>query len=88
MAILALRLASACNGVSKLHAKVARRMFQPLWRDLPMSEVPISAVTNGIHIRTWQSLEMARLFDRYLGPDWSRNPLDAEVWCRVNDIPD
>ncbi len=88
MAILALRLASACNGVSKLHAQVARRMWHPLWRELPISEVPISAVTNGIHIRTWQSIEMATLFDRYLGPDWSRNPLDSEVWNRINEIPD
>jgi len=88
MAILALRLANTCNGVSKVHASVARRMWQPLWKELPVSEVPISSVTNGIHIRTWQSLEMARLFERYLGPDWARNPLDSVVWQRVSEIPD
>ena len=88
MAILALRLASSCNGVSQLHATVARKMWHPLWRDVPVSEVPISSVTNGIHIRTWQSLEMARLFDRYLGPDWARDPDQPEVWDRVDKIPD
>lgn len=88
MAILALRLTNSCNGVSKLHAHVARQMWHPLWKDLPVEEVPISAVTNGVHLRTWQSLEMARLFERYLGPDWARDPNNTEVWKRVERIPD
>lgn len=88
MAILALRLASRYNGVSKLHGSVARKMWQPLWHDVPLGEVPISSITNGVHIRTWQAGEMGRLFERYLGPDWQRNPIDAEVWRRVNEIPD
>ncbi len=88
MAILALRLASSCNGVSKLHASVARRMWHPLWRQIPVDEVPILSVTNGIHIRTWQSMEMARLFERYLGPGWAGDPNDTDVWERVKRIPD
>jgi starch phosphorylase len=88
MAILALRLARACNGVSKIHASVARKMWHPLWKNVPVSEVPIQAVTNGVHIRTWQSLETARLFERYLGPDWHHDPDDEETWTRVEQIPD
>jgi starch phosphorylase len=88
MAILALRTACKCNGVSKLHGQVARRMWHPLWKGIPSEEVPITSVTNGIHIRTWQSREMARLFERYLGPGWSRNPYDEQVWKRVDQIPD
>jgi starch phosphorylase len=88
MAIVALRLSSGCNGVSKLHGSVARRMWHPLWKNLPREEVPITSITNGVHIRTWQSREMARLFERYLGPDWSRNPYDEQVWSRVDEIPD
>jgi starch phosphorylase len=88
MAILALRLASRCNGVSKLHGSVARKMWQPMWTEVPLSEVPITSITNGVHIRTWQGGEIGRLFERYLGPDWSRNPNDADVWERVSEIPD
>jgi starch phosphorylase len=88
MAILALKLSSHCNGVSRLHASVARKMWHPLWKQLPAGEVPITSVTNGIHLRTWQSGEMARLFDRYLGPDWARNPTDSPGWDHIEGIPD
>ena len=51
-------------------------------------EVPIRSVTNGIHVRSWLSYEMAHLFERYLGPRWADDPVDQTIWERVNDIPD
>jgi starch phosphorylase len=87
MTVLALRLASFSNGVSKLHGHVSRRMWNRLWKDLPESEVPIGHVTNGVHFRTWVSLEMNQLFDRYLGPKWREEPADPELWQHTESIP-
>src|SRR5579864_660460 len=70
MTVLALRLASFSNGVSKLHGCVSRRMWNRIWTDVPEREVPIGHVTNGVHFRTWVSNEMNQLYDRYLGPKW------------------
>ncbi|HUN89321.1 MAG TPA: alpha-glucan family phosphorylase [Terriglobales bacterium] len=87
MTVLALRLASRANGVSKLHGDVSRRMWQWLWPDLPLDEVPIGHVTNGVHFRSWISLEMNQLYDRYLGPNWREEPANSDVWSRANTIP-
>ena len=79
MTVLALRLAAFSNAVSKLHGAVSRRMWNTIWRGLPESEVPIGHVTNGVHFRSWVSLEMNQLYDRYLGPKWRHEPADAEL---------
>ena len=55
MAVMGLRLAARSNGVAKLHGAVSRAMFQGLWPDLAVDEVPIGAITNGVHGRTWVS---------------------------------
>jgi starch phosphorylase len=88
MAVFGLRLAGDANGVSKLHGEVSRTMWQHVWPGAPLDEVPIKSVTNGIHITTWLSSEMAVLFERYLGPSWADNPVDYAVWDRVMEIPD
>jgi starch phosphorylase len=88
MAVLAMRVASLVNGVSQLHGTVARRMWQSMWQGVPGDEVPIDAITNGIHYRSWISNDMAGLFDRYLGPRWIAEPANQTVWERVERIPD
>jgi len=87
MTVLALRLAAFSNAVSKLHGAVSRRMWNSIWRGLPESEVPIGHVTNGVHFRSWVSLEMNQLYDRYLGPKWRHEPADTELWKRTESIP-
>ncbi len=87
MANLAISLSSAINGVSKLHAGVSREMWKKTWPEVPIGEVPIQSITNGIHTRTWLSDEMTRLFERYLGPLWVEDPVNKEVWQRVDMIP-
>ena len=88
MAILASGLANYTNGVSRLHGQVARGMWQNLWPDVPQDEVPIDHITNGIHIPSWISGDMAGLYDRYLGPRWREDPADQTVWESINNIPD
>ena len=88
MAVLALRLSGKSNAVSQLHRDVSRRMWKNVWPQVPHEEVPITSVTNGVHIRSWISLDMAELYDRYLGPEWADQPQSPHVWSRVDQIPD
>src|SRR5512143_1703176 len=55
MAYLAIRGSGAVNGVSRLHGKVSRRLFEPLFPHWPQDEVPIGNVTNGVHMPSWDS---------------------------------
>jgi starch phosphorylase len=88
MAVLAIRLADHYNGVSELHGEVSRKMWHNLWPAVPVAEVPIRHVTNGIHMRTWLSPEVIAVLDRYLGNAWINDPTDHSVWDRVSQIPD
>ncbi len=88
MAVLALRLADSYNGVSMLHGDVSRRMWHNIWPGVPVQEVPITSVTNGIHSRSWLSPEISFILDRYLGDRWKNDPTDQEIWADVNQIPD
>lgn len=88
MAMLAINLSSKTNAVSRLHAEVSQKLFRAAWKELPEHEVPITYITNGIHTRSWISEEMSDLYDRYLGPKWSEDIGDQNIWKRVEDIPD
>lgn len=88
MTVLAIRLANITNGVSKLHGQVSRKMWRRLWPDLPEAEIPITSITNGVHTRSWLSMEMIQLYDRYLGIQWEERPTDHTIWKRVEHIPD
>lgn len=87
MTTLAIRLSSDTNGVSALHGEVSRQMWQGLWPGVPQQEIPISHVTNGVHILSWISRDIKVLYDRYLGPRWREEPGDPEVWKLAMDIP-
>ncbi len=87
MTVLALRLSGQVNGVSKLHGDVSRKMWQSVWPDLDDDQVPISSVTNGVHIPTWISSELAQLLNKYLGPHWIDQQDDPLLWERLSDMP-
>lgn len=88
MTVLALKLSAAANGVSKLHGEVARDMWARTWKDVPVDEVPITSITNGVHTRFWISRDIGGLYDRYLGPSWGTDPGDTDLWAQIDDIPD
>src|ERR1019366_4210577 len=87
MTVLALRMASASNGVSKLHGEVSRGMWKSIWPGVPQDEIPIGHVTNGVHFRSWISSEMNQLYDRYLGPKRREEPADSNLGRRVERVP-
>jgi starch phosphorylase len=88
MPVLGLRMTSRANGVSKLHAKTARDMWREVWPNADREDVPIVPVTNGIHIPSYISRELVRLYDRYLGLGWTEDPDNEKVWQRAEKIPD
>lgn len=85
MTVLALRMASRANGVSKLHGEVAGEMWSWMFEK---NARPIGYITNGIHIPTWISRRMRRLYDEHLGSNWMSRADDNEMWKAVYDIPD
>jgi len=87
MTPLALRTSGFANGVARLHGETSRRMWRDLWPKLPVAEVPITSITNGIHTASWLSREMHELLERYVGPSLRERPEDPEVWQRVDAIP-
>jgi starch phosphorylase len=87
MTILALRMSRHSNGVSKLHGEVSRALWKDVWAGVPVEEVPITSITNGIHTKTWVAPEFSALYRRYLG-DWEEHLTESDFWRRVMDIPD
>jgi starch phosphorylase len=69
MAYLAIRGSGAVNGVSWLHGKVSRSMFEPLFPRWPTNEVPVSHITNGVHMPTWDSKEADEIWTKACGKD-------------------
>ncbi len=88
MTVFSLRMANYRNGVSKLHGGVCRQLWHSLWPDIKEEKVPISSVTNGIHVPTWIAPKMSQIFGKYLGSNWLENHDDPALWERVLDIPD
>ncbi len=83
--VLALRLCDSRNGVSRLHGAVTRLQWGGLWPKLPVDEVPIGHVTNGVHLQSWISPEIDRLLDRQLGAEWRKVPGEPESWASLLD---
>jgi glycogen phosphorylase len=91
MAYLAVRGSGAVNGVSSLHGKVSRQLFEPLFPNWPLEEIPIGHVTNGVHVPTWDSAPADDLWteacgkNRWLGTTKTleqdiRRVSDARLW--------
>jgi glycogen phosphorylase len=89
MAVLALKTAACANGVSKLHATVSRGMWQQNWPEVPLNEIPIAAITNGVHIRSYVSDQLNELFMRYAGTRWSYDAAEPhKPWRGPDLVPD
>lgn len=86
MAVMGLRLAARANGVSRLHGAVSREMFGDLWPDTPTAEVPIGAVTNGVHAKTWVAEAVDELLTDAVGGIW--DGADADAWHAVQHLDD
>ncbi len=86
---LAIRMCRSTNGVSRKHGEVSRALWQKLWPQATIDEVPITHVTNGVHAPTWVAPLLASLFEKYVGRDWATKARDQSGWARaMTQIPD
>jgi starch phosphorylase len=87
MAYLAIRGSGAVNGVSRLHGAVSRALFEPLFPRWPVEEVPVSYVTNGVHVATWDSDEAHQFWKSVCGSNCWQGGL-ARMEAQVRGTPD
>ncbi len=88
MTVLALKTASRANGVSLIHGIVSQHMWRDLWKGVPIPEIPIQHVTNGVHVPSYVGAPIKLLLDRHVGKPWiSAEPTDP-IWDKVDSIPD
>jgi glycogen phosphorylase len=76
---LALRMSRSTNAVSRKHGEVSRSLWQKMWPEREVNNVPITSVTNGVHASTWAAPLISSLFETHLGADWARR--DAASWA-------
>ena len=86
MAICAMQTSAYRNAVSRLHRSVSQEMWSGLWPNLPVWEVPIAAITNGVHLTSWINGDLANLYDQYLQADW-REGGQPDSWSHIDEIP-
>ncbi|WP_214409497.1 alpha-glucan family phosphorylase [Sphaerisporangium fuscum] len=84
MAVMGMRLAQRVNGVSELHGKVSREMFQGLWPGFDLDDVPIGSITNGVHAPTWVAREVMEL----AGKELPTLIEEAQGWESVQKLSD
>jgi starch phosphorylase len=82
---LALRMCRSSNGVSRKHGEVSRELWNKMWPERRVEEVPIGSVTNGVHAPTWVSPLLRSLFEERVGPGWTEVLHDADAWTRAVD---
>jgi len=88
MSYLAANLSQEINGVSRLHGKVSREIFAPMWPGYIPEELNVGYVTNGVHFPTWTASEWKLLYEKYFGADFINNQLQMERWNRIYEVPD
>jgi len=84
MAHMGLRLAQRANGVSVLHGRVSRQMFEELWPGFDPAEVPIGSITNGVHGPTWAAPQWLQLGREMAGSTEALR--EPQAWERLQEV--
>ena len=74
--------------VLALHGQVSRAMWNHLWPERKVNDVPISHITNGVHPASWMSRRLRAVFDEHLGTGWTESIDDEAMWAKLDAIPD
>ncbi len=88
MTVFSLRMSRSANGVSARHGGVSREMWHGLWPDRALEAVPITHVTNGVHLPSWVGPAMRGLLERHIGEDWWRHASEPDIWKALDRVPD
>jgi len=87
MSVLAVKTSQEVNGVSRIHGKVSREMFNKMWKEYYPDELHIGHVTNGVHYPTWVSPLWEKLYKQTFGDDFENNQHNFELWKNIHDVP-
>jgi len=85
MTVLGLKMSRYANAVASLHGVVSRKMWKPLWPNLPEEKMPIGHITNGVHIPSWMAWQVNTLLERHL-PNWTAESFDPTDWEGIHRI--
>lgn len=88
MSVFALNTCMEANGVSLLHGKVSRSMFQPVWPGYYAEELHVGHVTNGVHMPTWAAKETKALYEETFGIDFYEDQSNHAIWNKIQHVPD
>lgn len=87
MTVLALKLCAYSNSVSKLHQQTTKKMWHRVWGDLPINEIPIEYITNGVHTNSWISHEHYEEYKKYICHNASDiSTIENCNWDNINNI--
>jgi glycogen phosphorylase len=88
MSVFACNCCQEVNGVSWLHGKVSREMFNPIWKGYYPEELHVGYVTNGVHMPTWTASEWQKLYTKNFGPDFWSDQSNEKLWEHIYQVPD
>jgi alpha-glucan phosphorylase-like protein len=88
MSVLAVKMSQEVNGVSKIHGRVSREMFQGLFEGYYPDELHIGYVTNGVHHPTWTGSHWIDLYKKHFGEQYLAHQSDATYWEKIRNVPD
>jgi len=85
MTVVALRMAAFVNGVAQLHGEVSREMWREVYDVADVDDVPIGAITNGVHLRTWMAPAAEAFWRREIGLRPGRATPHSNQWSKAVD---
>lgn len=88
MSAFALNTCQEANGVSLLHGIVSRNMFQPMWSSYFPEEIHVGHVTNGVHMPTWTTPEMKKLYEKHFDKSWYDDQSNVDIWEAIQKVSD
>ncbi|MDO5759619.1 MAG: alpha-glucan family phosphorylase [Bacteroidota bacterium] len=88
VSVLAINCSANVNGVSRIHGRVSRQMFQYLFDGYFANEVNIGYVTNGVHLPTWVAKPWKDLYLKYFGKEMFSNESNANYWQKIYQVED
>jgi starch phosphorylase len=86
--VFAMRMVGHRNGVSRLHGRVTREQWSMLWPRVPLEEIPVGHVTNGVHLESWTTGPFSEVLTSSVGSQWQTTPGDPVMWGKILDAPD
>ncbi len=87
MTVLALKLTSHANAVSKLHGTVSRKMWKHVWHGINENEIPVVSITNGVHIASWIGRDVKHLYESATNILLEKDSDNVSSWSKIGMIP-